>query len=99
MELSKERWADKLSGCRLRVSADSSTRQQRFVHTAGQSNPDHQANERNVNEFLRYIHLYDETEAVARRLRQLGLTYGLHGKRILASLMPTEPALLRTGRR
>ena len=36
----------------------------------------------NVSEFLRYVHLYDETEEVARRLRQLGLTYGLHGKRL-----------------
>ena len=36
----------------------------------------------NVNEFLRFIHLYDETEEVSRRLRQLGLTYGLHGKRL-----------------
>ena len=36
----------------------------------------------NVNEFLRCIHLYDETEEVARRLRQLALTFGLHGKRL-----------------
>ena len=36
----------------------------------------------NVNEFLRYLHLYNETEEVARRLRQLGLAYGLHGKRL-----------------
>ena len=36
----------------------------------------------NVSEFLRCIHLYDETVDVARRLRQLGLTYGLHGKRL-----------------
>ena len=36
----------------------------------------------NVSEFLRCIHLYDETGEVARRLRQLGLPYGLHGKRL-----------------
>ena len=36
----------------------------------------------NVSEFLRYVHLYDESEEVARRLRQLGLTYALHGKRL-----------------
>ena len=36
----------------------------------------------NVSEFLRCLHLYDETEEVSRRLRQLGLTYGLHGKRL-----------------
>ena len=36
----------------------------------------------NVSEFLRCIHLYDETEEVSRRLRQLALTYGLHGKRL-----------------
>ena len=36
----------------------------------------------NVSEFLRCIQLYDETEEVAGRLRQLGLTYGLHGKRL-----------------
>ena len=36
----------------------------------------------NVTEFLRCIHLYDETEEVARRLRQLGLSYGLRGKRL-----------------
>ena len=36
----------------------------------------------NVSEFLGHVHLYDETEAVARRLRQLGLTYGLRGKRL-----------------
>ena len=36
----------------------------------------------NVSEFLRYLHLYDETEEVARRLHQLGPTYGLHGKRL-----------------
>ena len=35
-----------------------------------------------MSEFLRYIHLYDETVEVARRLRQLALTYGLHGKRL-----------------
>ena len=36
----------------------------------------------NVTEFLRCIHLYDETVEVARRLRQLGLAYGLRGKRL-----------------
>ena len=36
----------------------------------------------NVSEFLRYLHLYDETEEVARRLRQLGLAHDLHGKRL-----------------
>ena len=36
----------------------------------------------NVSEFLRCIQLYDETEEVAGRLRQLGLTYGLRGKRL-----------------
>lgn len=34
----------------------------------------------NVNEFVRLTHSYDETEKVARRLRQLALTYGLRGK-------------------
>ena len=36
----------------------------------------------NVNEFLRRLHVYDETEDVARRLRQIALTYGLSGKRL-----------------
>ena len=36
----------------------------------------------NVNEFLRRTHSYDETEEVARRLRQLALTYGVRGKRL-----------------
>ena len=36
----------------------------------------------NVNEFLRYLHLYAESEAVARRLRQLALSYNLRGKRL-----------------
>ena len=36
----------------------------------------------NVSEFLRWVHLCDETEEVARRLRQLALTFGLHGKRL-----------------
>lgn len=36
----------------------------------------------NISEFLRYIHLYDETVDVAHRLRQLALTYALHGKRL-----------------
>lgn len=35
----------------------------------------------NLSEFLRFVRLYDETEAVADRLRQLGLTHGLRGKR------------------
>lgn len=34
----------------------------------------------NVNEFLRRTHAYGETEEVARRLRQLALTYSLSGK-------------------
>ena len=34
----------------------------------------------NVNEFLRLTHSCDETEEVARRLRQLAVTYSLHGK-------------------
>jgi len=36
----------------------------------------------NVNEFLRRIHLYDETEDVTRRLLRIALTYGLSGKRL-----------------
>ena len=36
----------------------------------------------NASEFLRCIRLYDETGAVAGRLRQLGLICGLHGKRL-----------------
>ena len=36
----------------------------------------------NVSEFLRCVQLYDETEEVAGRLRRLGLTCGLHGKRL-----------------
>ena len=35
-----------------------------------------------VTLFLLGRQLYDETEEVAGRLRQLGLTYGLHGKRL-----------------
>ena len=38
--------------------------------------------EANVNEFLRYINLYDETEAVSMRLRQLAITHDLRGKRL-----------------
>ena len=36
----------------------------------------------NVSEFLRCMHLYDETEAVARRLRELCVRHDLNGKRI-----------------
>lgn len=36
----------------------------------------------NVSEFLRCTHLYDETEVVARRLRELCVRHDLHGKRI-----------------
>ena len=36
----------------------------------------------NVDEFLRRTHSYDENEEVARRLRQLALTYDVHGKRL-----------------
>lgn len=35
----------------------------------------------NLQQFLRYLHTYDETEAVASRLRDLGLGHGLRGKR------------------
>ena len=35
----------------------------------------------NLDQFLRHLHLHDETEAVARRLRDLGLSQGLRGKR------------------
>ena len=35
----------------------------------------------NLRQFLRHMHLYDETEAVAQRLRDLGLKCGLRGKR------------------
>lgn len=35
----------------------------------------------NVRQFLRFIHLYDETRAVAARLCELGLSRGLRGKR------------------
>ena len=42
----------------------------------------------NVTEFLRCIHLYDETEEVARRLHQLSLTCGLARLR----LRPTRHA-------
>ena len=38
--------------------------------------------EANLNEFLRYINLYDETEEVSRRLRQLAITHDLGGKRL-----------------
>ena len=38
--------------------------------------------EANVNEFLRYINLYDETEEVSRRLRQLAIAHDLGGKRL-----------------
>ena len=36
---------------------------------------------RNVKAFLRYVRLYDETEATAARLRRLGLEHHLRGKR------------------
>ena len=36
----------------------------------------------NVNEFLRHLELYDETEAVSKRLRQLVTAHNLHGKRL-----------------
>ncbi len=36
----------------------------------------------NLHQFLRHLHSYDETEAVARRLRDLALDHGLRGKRI-----------------
>lgn len=35
----------------------------------------------NVKAFLRYLRLYEETRATAGRLRQLGLTHDLRGKR------------------
>lgn len=35
----------------------------------------------NLQQFLRYLHTYDETEAVASLLRDLGLGHGLRGKR------------------
>ena len=38
--------------------------------------------EANVNEFLRRLELYDETEEVSRRLRQLAITHSLRGKRL-----------------
>ena len=51
----------------------------------------------NVSEFLRFIHLYDETEEVARRLRQLGMSYGLHGKRLHdANVVATARTWTRT---
>jgi len=36
----------------------------------------------NVSEFLQYLQLYDETEAVAGRLRQLTSLHSVRGKRI-----------------
>ena len=36
----------------------------------------------NVNEFLRHLHLYEENEEVSRRLRELALVHGLHGRRL-----------------
>ena len=36
----------------------------------------------NVSEFLQYVHVYDETEAVAGRLRELASLHSLRGKRI-----------------
>ncbi len=38
--------------------------------------------EANVNEFLRRLELYDETEEVSLRLRQLAITHSLRGKRL-----------------
>ena len=38
--------------------------------------------EANVNELLRCIKLYDETEEVSRHLRQLAITHSLRGKRL-----------------
>ena len=38
--------------------------------------------EANVTEFLRRLDLYDETEEVSRRLRQLVTTHNLRGKRL-----------------
>ena len=38
--------------------------------------------EANVNEFLHFLKLYDETEEVSRRLRQLAITHDLGGKRL-----------------
>ena len=35
----------------------------------------------NLHQFLRHLHSYDETETVAKRLRDLGLGRGLRGKR------------------
>ena len=35
----------------------------------------------NVQAFLRFVRLYDETEAAADKLRRLGLEHGLRGKR------------------
>ena len=35
----------------------------------------------NVKAFLRYVSLFDETQATARKLRRLGLKHGLQGKR------------------
>ncbi|MDE0365878.1 MAG: type II toxin-antitoxin system VapC family toxin [Gammaproteobacteria bacterium] len=35
----------------------------------------------NVEAFLRFVRLYDETEAAADKLRRLGLKHGLQGKR------------------
>ncbi len=38
--------------------------------------------EANVTEFLRHLNLYDETQEVSRRLRQLATTHNLSGKRL-----------------
>ena len=35
-----------------------------------------------MNEFLRRLELYDETEEVSRRLRHLAITHSLRGKRL-----------------
>ena len=42
--------------------------------------------EANVNEFLRRLELYDETEEVSLRLRQLAITHSLRGN---ACMTPT----------
>ena len=36
----------------------------------------------NVTEFLRSLSMYSETAEVSRRLRQLALAHGIHGKRL-----------------
>ena len=36
----------------------------------------------NLHQFLRHLHLHDETATVAKRLRDLGVRHGLRGKRL-----------------